>query len=135
MTIFAVHIKEINQDVKDYFNNMQNILNTDFFGMPIFSANIKHIENIGLYILEISPHFPNISIIGYIYIVGALLLTNFTYNWSYILGFIFILFGFLWSKYFYFIFVYKGFKKKFKNNSIRLLNNNDLLSMLCYSKM
>jgi len=135
MAVFGVQIGEINQDVKDYFNNMKKVLDTDFFGMPIFEAEIKHIKEIKTYILAITPRFPNISIIGFIYIMGALMISNFSYNWGYFPGLIFIMLGLLWSKYFYIFFVYKGFKKKFKNNKITLLNNNNLISMMCYSKM
>lgn len=135
MTVFGVHIKDINQDVKDYFINMKKALDTDFFGMPIFEAEIKHIKEISSYILAISPRFPNIAIIGFIYIVGALMFSNFTYNWGYLPGLIFIMLGLLWSKYFYIFFVYKGFKKKFKNNEIKLLNNSNLIERLCYSKL
>jgi len=132
MTLFSIIVEENSQKVKDYFEKMQLTLLMDNFGIPLFEAKIKEISKLKVYILNITPRFPNIAYMGLIYIMGYLAFNGLSFNWFLIPGIFLLLCGFVWTKYFYWLFLYKGFNKQIKNNKIKLLSDKEFINMICY---
>lgn len=127
MVIFAFETKETKELLRFVFDtnsrlSEENLVNNPFIGKI-------HLMPPDTYLVQMEPVYPKFYQFG---LIGLLISLAFTRGWSlWLLPSLFLLStGFLWTRYFYIIFIRLGSKKAGHNNKLRLVTGRETLNRL-----
>ncbi len=130
MTIFAIEtdasvellnfMAETTERIKGH-----NIATNPFTGMVKQIPNTKPGDTLA-YVIQIEPIYPRFYLFGGVYIILGFLLNRGWTPWL-LPGFGILSLGFLWTKYFYYIFLTMGLRKAGHKSKVKLITSQDTI--------
>lgn len=84
----------------------------------------------GIYLASMNPMYPNLSLLGLIFILGWFAIFGFKLIGWYIPGLVLLVSGVFWSKYFFYLMLKKGLKKEGYTGIVKLIPNNKIIERI-----
>lgn len=123
MAVFCVEVNE-NPRSRVFFNSvMKNLGKSDIVRNP-FKGDLRKMDK-GLYLIDMTPIWPNIAKYGIFFAVGPFLL--FGWGWWVYPGVFLSLLGFFYSRIFFYLMMRAGLKKAGYNDKVRLVPDSEAL--------